>query len=295
MAYELIFDSCNDLGPSYDKDNGVTIIPLAFEMEGKRYLRYQDDRELSVDQFYKNQSDKIYGKTAQVTPIDFINHSTPFLKEGKDVFICPFSSGLSGTYQSALVAKSQLEADFPDRKIVVFDGRTVAPSYSLMIEEAVRLYRQGLSMEDLEAALKEERNHIYTWFAVNDLGALVHGGRVSKVSGFFAGALNIKPVLDVDLEGKLQVVSKAHGTRKALETLSNKVKETILEDGLKKKIYVSYGLEKNLADILIESLKKNVSEDLDIVVGRISPIIGVHTGPSIIALSWIGVDQNKTK
>mgnify|MGYP003204879922 FL=1 len=170
MAYELIFDSCNDLGPSYDKDNGVTIIPLAFEMEGKRYLRYQDDRELSVDQFYKNQSDKIYGKTAQVTPIDFINHSTPFLKEGKDVFICPFSSGLSGTYQSALVAKSQLEADFPDRKIVVFDGRTVAPSYSLMIEETVRLYRQGLSMEDLEATLKEERNHIYTWFAVNDLG-----------------------------------------------------------------------------------------------------------------------------
>lgn len=83
MAYELIFDSCNDLGPSYDKDNGVTIIPLAFEMEGKRYLRYQDDRELSVDQFYKNQSDKIYGKTAQVTPIDFINHSTPFLRKEK--------------------------------------------------------------------------------------------------------------------------------------------------------------------------------------------------------------------
>lgn len=288
----MLFDSCNDLGPDYDKEHdGVTIIPLAFEMNEQRYLRYQDDREISEDQFYQNQSNKIFGKTAQVTPIDFINFATPFLKEGKDIFIMPFSSGLSGTYQSALVAKSSLEDDFPERKIVVFDCRAVAPSYSALIEEAVRLYNVGLGMDELCESLTEFRNHIYTWFAVNDLGALVHGGRVSKFAGAIAGAFNIKPVLNVDMEGKLNVVAKAHGTKKALATIVDQIKSTITPEGKVKKFYVSYGLYKDLADSIIEMLKKEFGEDTKFEIGRISPIIGVHTGPSIIAISWYGTQQ----
>lgn len=292
MSYQLIFDSCNDLGPDYDKlHEGVTIIPLAFEMNDKRYLRYQDDRELSVDQFYQNQSEKIYGKTAQITPIDFINHATPFLKEGKDVFIMPFSSGLSGTYQSAMVAKSQLEMDFPERKIVVFDCCVVAPSYSLIIEETVAQYEKGMGIDELSEYLTEFKSHIYTWFAVNDLGALIHGGRVSKFAGAVAGALNIKPILNVDLEGKLNVVAKAHGARKALMTMVDKVKETVDEEGRNRKFYVSYGKDYALAETLIDLLRKEVGEDVKVELGRMSPIIGVHTGPSIIAIAWYGRKQ----
>lgn len=288
----MLFDSCNDLGPNYDKEHeGVTIIPLAFEMNGQRYLRYQDDREISEDQFYHNQSNKIYGKTAQVTPIDFINHATPFLKEGKDIFIMPFSSGLSGTYQSALVAKTSLEADFPQRKIVVFDCRAVAPSYSALIEETVRLYNEGLEMDELCEYLTEFRKHIYTWFAVNDLGALVHGGRVSKFAGTVAVAFNIKPVLNVDMDGKLNVVAKAHGAKKALATIVDQIKATITPEGKSMKFYVSYGLYKDLADSIIEMLKKEFGEDIKVELGIMSPIIGVHTGPSIIAITWYGKPQ----
>lgn len=294
MSYQMIFDSCNDLGPTYENDHAeLTIIPLAYEINGKKYRRFQDDRELSVDDFYKYQSDKIYGKTAQVSPIDFITYAKPFLEKGKDVFIMPFSSGLSGTYQSALVASQTLKEEFPERKIEVYDSFAAATCYSAMIEEADRLYKLGTSLEEMPKKLDEFRKHLHTWFAVNDLGALIHGGRVSKVAGFFAGAFQIKPILILTKEGKLEVVGKAHGTRKALEGLVNALSKDITPEGKEHPVYVSYGADKNLMEIVEDLSKKNASPFLKFIEGRISPVIGVHTGPSIICITWYGSDKQE--
>lgn len=92
MSYRLVFDACNDLSPHYDVQEGVEIVPLAYEIDGKRYLRYQDDRELSVDEFYKLGKDGKYGKTSQVPPSDFQAAARRYLKRGEDVFLMPFSS-----------------------------------------------------------------------------------------------------------------------------------------------------------------------------------------------------------
>lgn len=294
MPYQMLFDSCNDLGPTYEKDHEeLTIIPLAYEINGKRYRRFQDDRELPVDDFYKYQSDKIYGKTAQVTPNDFITYAKPFLEKGKDVFIMPFSSGLSGTYQSGVVATGTLKEEFPDRTIVIYDSLAAATCYSAMIEEAERLYQSGMPIEEMPSRLDAFRKHLHTWFAVNDLGALVHGGRVSKAKGFFAGVFSIKPILILDKEGKLDVVDKGHGTKKALEGLVEAMKKDITEEGKNHQVYVSYGADKSLLDTVIDLAKKKISPSLKFVEGRISPVIGVHTGPSIICLTWYGSDKQE--
>lgn len=160
-----------------------------------------------------------------------------------------------------------------------------------MIVKAVALWKEGVPLEDLSKRLYEHRKHLHTWFAVDDLGALIHGGRLGKVAGFFAGALKIKPVMILDGQGKLALAAKAHGRVKAIEAIASAMRSTITPEGRKLPIYCDYGEDASLAAEVVRKAKEEVDANLIFFQGRVSPVIGIHTGPSIIAVTWYGTEQ----
>jgi DegV family protein with EDD domain len=289
--YRIITDSCVDLPDSLAKELELDILPLKVTVKGKEYANHLDNREISPEEFYDLLRQQNTAKTTQGNPQDFIEILTPYLKEEIDILYLSFSSALSGTYNSGLIAKAQLLEEFPEREIVIIDTLCASMGEGLLVTLAARKRLGGESMEDVIDYVENIKLSISHLFTVSDLGHLRRGGRLSASSLVLGSLLNIKPLLHVNLKGELKVFGKSRGRFKSLNDLVTRMEKTY-DFERNEIIYISHGdcYEDAIyvRNLIIEKL--GLKED-QFLINHIGPVIGAHAGVNTLAIFYIGNER----
>ena len=287
--YVIVTDSSSDLSETMAREIGVEVLPMAFTMGGKTYHNYPDNREMDPKDFYQELREGGMATTSAVNVSDYTQMVEPILKEGKDVLILVFSSGLSSTYQSSVLAVEELRGKYPDRKIFTVDTLCASLGQGLLVWHAAQLQKAGKSIEEVRDWTEENKLHLCHWFTVDDLHFLKRGGRVSAATAVVGSMLQIKPVLHVDDEGHLINVGKARGRGASLTALVDHMKETAI-DPAEQTVFISHG--DCLADA--EKVAADVKARLgfkEVVINTIGPVIGAHSGPGTVALFFLGTKR----
>ena len=281
--YQIITDSGCDLPQSLLDTLGVKSVPLYVNFRGAE----QPD---SVDEGIKELYDGLRGgekaTTSAVNPDRWAAMIEPSLAEGKDAVVIVFSSGLSTTYQSAVIAGQELTEKYPDRKVYVVDSLCASLGQGLLVWYACRKRDEGMSAPELAKWLEENRRNLCHWFTVDDLMYLKRGGRISAATAVLGTMLSIKPVLHMDDEGHLINVSKARGRKASIDALARKFSE--LDGGFDNStVFISHGDCEEDAKYLAEKVKAEYGVK-EVVIGYVGAVIGSHSGPGTLAFFFLG-------
>ncbi|HIQ80423.1 MAG TPA: DegV family protein [Candidatus Scatavimonas merdigallinarum] len=287
--YVIVTDANTDLTPQMVEELEIAVMPMQFSILGKNYLLYPDNREMDIKEFYDLIRKGNMAATAQLNPNDIIQAFTPYLEEGKDLIYIAFSSGLSGTYASACMAKDELCRLFPQRKIVIVDSLAASMGEGLLVWHAVGQKRAGLDIEQLAQWVLDNRNHLCHWFTVDDLHHLKRGGRVSSATAVIGSALGIKPVLHVDDQGHLIPIKKVRGRKQSLDALVDMMRQTAF-DPKEQTVFISHGDALDDARY-VEKRVRDTFKCRDIHINYIGPVIGTHSGPGTVALFFMGTHK----
>ena len=282
MSYKIITDSACDLPLSMLEQLDVTTASLVVNFRGETRNDSVADQE--VKQLYDAMRGGEVATTSAINPDGWARVMEPVLQEGKDILVLAFSSGLSTTYQSAVIAASDLKEQYPDRKILVVDTGCAALGQGLLVWHVCKMRDTGMELEQLRDWAEEYKFHTAHWFTVDDLVYLKRGGRVSAATAVLGAMLNIKPVLHVDDEGHLISMVKARGRKAAIDTLVKKFDETN-PDYDQDMVFISHAdcLEdaKKLEQMM---LQRGVKE---VFIGNLGAVIGSHAGPGTLALFFM--------
>jgi len=284
--FTLTTDSTVDMPFSYLYENDVAFTRLKFTIDGNTYP--DGDPEMSGKIFYDLIRSGKTSVTTQVNIEEFKEFFKEALEKGKDVLHLSFSSGLSGTCNSAAIAANELLEEYPDRKVVVVDSLCASMGQGLLLDYAIGLRDEGKTIEEVRDWLENNKLKLVHYFTVDDLGHLQRGGRISKLTAVFGGLLNIKPILHVDDNGKLVSVGKIRGRRQSLNELVNMMEK--LQDGPQKKVFISHGDCEDDANYVADLVKERFGVEV-VMTNCIGPVIGGHSGPGTMALFFIGVHR----
>ena len=284
MSYKIITDSACDLPAAMLQQLDVTTTPLHLLFKGEDMCDTVDDSVIA--DFYAGMRDGEMGKTSAVNPDAWANVMEPALADGHDVLVLAFSSGLSTTYQSAVIAAEELLEKYPDRKIRVVDTLSAALGQGLLVWHTCKMRDAGLDLDGLAAWVEENKQYASHWFTVDDLVYLKRGGRVSAATAMVGTMLQIKPVLHVDENGKLVSMVKARGRKAAIDTLVKQML-TLGEGFDNETVFICH------ADCMhdAEKLKALVLEKTnakEVFIGNLGAVIGSHAGPGTLALFFMG-------
>lgn len=289
MGYKILTDATADL--STEMMAGlpeVEVIPMEITVGDDRYL-YGTSDGLDAEQFYELQRSGKYASTAQIPPYVYYEFFKKYLEQGLDVLYLSFSSGLSGTFQSSQIAMNELREYYPERKIVSLDTKGASIGEALLVREAARKQGEGMSVMDLKQWILAHRLEACHWFTVDQLEHLKHGGRISPATAAIGTMLQIKPLLHVDREGVLTVVEKPRGRKKSIECQLSRM-EKGWNPGFSREVIVAHGGNLPLAEQLKSAVAARFPE-AQIYVAEIGPVIGAHTGPDMLALSYWGTNR----
>ena len=287
--YVLITDSSADLSQEMVQELGVTVLPLSFTIQGKTYRNYPDNREMDLPLFYDMLRAGELATTSAVNVAEYTQAVEPILQEGKDVLILAFSSGLSSTYQSSVLAAEELREKYPDRKIYTVDTLCASLGQGLLVYLAVQEQRKGKNIEEVRDWAESTKLHLCHQFTVDDLHFLKRGGRISATTAVVGSMLQIKPVLHVDNEGRLINIGKARGRQASLKALVDKMEKTVTEEG-KKTVFISHGDCRKDAVAVADMVRERFGTQ-DIRINYVGPVIGAHSGPGTLALFYLGTER----
>lgn len=284
--YKIITDSTCDLPSTVIRELDVHVIPMEYILDEVSHFQDIEDEGEKTASFYGSLREGKVSSTSMINTARFMDVFEPYLKAGQDILHISFSSALSGSYNASRVAAEELKELYPERKILVLDSISASIGQGLLVYHAVLKKRQGLTHEELYVWLEEMKKQICHWFTVEDLMHLKRGGRISALSANIGTALNIKPILSVNMEGKLVNLGKVMGRKKSLSELIIKMKSSI-ESPENQVIIIGHGDSLKDAEFLASKLKNELHVK-EIIMTQIGPIIGSHTGPGMIGLTFIG-------
>ncbi len=287
--FYIITDSGCDLGQDRVDAWGLGYVPLSLNYPEKSHYIYADFRGLGVKEFYQSMRDGAAPTTSATTTAQWIEAALPALESGRDVLMMAFSSGLSGTYQSSVIAMQELRERFPERKIFAPDTLCVSLGLGLLLKDVVALRDNGGSIEEAVAFIENHKMKLAHWFTVESLIYLRRGGRISAATAIAGTVLGIKPILHVDDEGHLISMSKKRGRKASLEALADKVAETIV-DPEQQDIFISHG--DCIDDVkMLEQLLRQRIRFKDCYANYVGPVIGAHSGPGTMAVFFYGTGR----
>jgi DegV family protein with EDD domain len=291
-GYILSCCSTADLSKHHFEGRDIHYICFHFSLDGKSY---PDDLGASVpfDEFYKAMAEGADTKTSQVSTGDFINYFTPFLDQGLDILHVCLSSGLSGVYNSANIAKSELCAKYPDRKIYIVDSLGASSGYGLLMDALADKRDSGIGIDELHSWVNAHRLNLHHWFFSTDLTFYVKGGRISKTAALVGAMLKICPLLNMDMCGHLIPRYKIRSKKRVIEEIVNQM-EIHACDGrhYSGKCYISHSAcfeDARAVANLIEARFPDLNGKVEIY--NVGTVIGSHTGPGTVALFFWGDER----
>lgn len=288
---DFILSCCStaDLTKEHFEQRAISYICFHYELDGKQY---SDDlgQSMPFEDFYKAMANGADTKTSQVNAEEFKSYFEGFLKDGKDILHVCLSSGISGVLNSAMLAKEDLEEQYPDRKILVVDSLGASSGYGLLMDHLADLRDEGKTLEEIYQWAEEHKLNLHHWFFSTDLTFYIKGGRISKASGFIGGVLNICPLLNMDDQGRLIPRFKIRTKKKVIRAIVDKMEE-FADDGLEysEKCYISQsGCYEDAREVanLVEARFPKLKGKVEI--NYVGTTIGSHTGPGTVALFFWG-------
>ena len=281
--FVITADSTVDLPKAFLEEKQVPVVSLSYIIDG---ATYKDGEGLTSKEFYDKIREGAMPTTSQVNPEQARDLFEPILKEGTDILHIAFTSGLSGTYNSCRIAAEELCEEYPDRKIIVVDSLCAASGGGMLLYKALELKEQGKSFDEIVTWVEENKLHVCHDVTVDDLFHLHRGGRVSKASAVVGTIIKIKPIIHVNDEGKLIVIGKERGRKKALQTLVERMEEK--SQGFENDIVmITHGDALEDAEY-VKGLIQDKFGITNIMINPLGTVIGSHTGPGVIALFYMG-------
>ncbi|MBE5819107.1 MAG: DegV family protein [Clostridiales bacterium] len=294
--YKILVDSGCDLGMEFLRENDIDLITLSYFLDGVEHVDDGVDKE-AIKVLYDAMREGKSTSTSQPLQENIYQSFVKYAKQGVPVVYVTLSSGISGTYGSACIARNQCIEEYPDAKVEVVDSLSACGGYGLLVRRALEEKNNGMDFDSLVAWLNEKRHQLAHWFTVDDLEYLQRGGRVSKTVAVVGGVLKLKPVMRVDEEGHLVSAGIARGRKNALKELI-----TNIIDGCNAYIDTDYKqtICINHADCLEEALmcKKLLMENektSNVIVDNVGPTIGCHSGPGTMAIFCFANSRMKQK
>ena len=288
---DYIISCCStaDLTEEHFRSRDIHYICFHYELDGKQY---PDDlgKSMPFPEFYAAMANGAMTKTSQINAEEFEAYFEPFLKDGKDILHVCLSSGITGVINSAMIAKTNLEEKYPQRKICIVNSLAASSGYGLLMDKIADQRDAGLSLGELEQWILAHRLEVNHWFFSTDLTFYIRGGRISKTAGFVGGLLNICPLLNVNDEGKLIPRSKIRTKRKVIAAIVERMKENAANGAdYADKCYISQSAcleDAKAVAALVEEYFPHLKGKVEI--NDIGTTIGSHTGPGTVALFFWG-------
>lgn len=281
---KIICDVCADIPVSVANDRSIIMMPMTLTVNGVEQ-KYSADA-FDPKEFYDGMRQGDACSTSQINAENYVQFFKPVLENGDDIIYICLSSGLSGSYNSSLIAIDELKNEFPDRKICSIDSLGASLGEGLLTLQVAKLRDEGKSFEEITAWADENRHNVMLWFTVDDLKYLLRGGRVSKTSAIVGTLLDIKPVLQCNADGKLVPNKKVRGRKRAIHVLVEQIKKYGI-DVNGQEICISHCDALEDAIILQNEIAK-VYPDCTFIIGDIGAVIGSHSGPGTLALFFMG-------
>lgn len=285
--YYIYTDSTSDLPRKFYEDN-FGIINFPCYINGEEFQYGADD---DFKGFYNKIREGALPTTSMINPETFKDAFRPLLQEGRDILHISFSSGLSGTYECAVMAANELKEEFPKRKIALIDSKCATLGQGLLVYYALKKRAEGASAEENAAYLEDLKNHIYHDFTVENLFHLCRGGRLSRGEAIIGSVLQVKPLLLVNTEGKLISYDKVMGRRQSLRVLADRM-EAKMAGYNNEIVFIGHGDCQEEAEFLADRITKKYGIST-ILIDYVGPIVGAHTGAGLIALFYLASDKEK--
>lgn len=286
MTYQIITDATADL--SEELLTGlpeVKIIPMHVQVNGKEYL-FGPGGNITNEEFYAYLRAGQFATTSQINPQTYFQYFTKALAEGMDVLYLCFSSSMSGCFQAAGICIEELKEQYPERKIICIDTLCASVGEGFLVLEAAKRQAEGMEIDELASWVMENRMNVCHWFTVDVFDHLKYGGRVGAASAAIGTMLGIKPMLHVDNDGKLAVMEKPRGQKKAMEALLKRMDAGWMT-GFGQRVIIGHGDDLDKAKLL-QAEVANKFPNAEIQLAYIGPVIGAHTGPGMLAVIYWG-------
>ncbi len=283
MAFKIITDSGCDFPASMYEELGLHMVPLSVLYKDRTITEYSDD---FLKELYDGMRAEERASTSAINPEGWACAMEQYLSQGLDVLVLAFSSGLSTTYQSAVIAAEELKEKYPDRKIRVVDTLCASLGQGLLVWYAAKKQQEGLDVDQVADWAENNKLNLCHYFTPDDLMHLKRGGRVSAATAVAGTLLQIKPVLHVDNEGHLISIGKARGRKAALKALCDAMGDLALP-GENETVFISHGDCLEDAQYLADMIKEKYSTK-EVFISYIGAVIGAHAGPGTIALFFLG-------
>ncbi|HFI0256671.1 TPA: DegV family protein [Streptococcus suis] len=285
MAFKIVTDSTSDLPVNWVKENEITVLGLTINLDGATYETVGDNRLTSSDLLEKMETGGL-PTTSQVNVGQFEEVFEAAAKEGQEVLYLAFSSALSGTYQSGTIAREMVLDNYPNAVIEIVDTKAASIGEGYLVMQAVQARAAGKSLAETKALIEDLVPRLRTYLLVDDLNHLVRGGRLSKAAALIGGLVNIKPLISINADGKLEPIGKVRGRKKGIKemmslTLANLDHSTVM---------VAYTGDLETA----EAVKTSLLEDeqvTDVLVTELGPIIATHTGSGVLAIISVNKEE----
>ena len=283
MSYQIITDSGCDLSKDMLSKLQVTCVPLTLLFRNRVW---EDTTDEGLKTIYDGLRTGEVATTSAINPEQWSSVLEPVLAQGQDALVLTFSSGLSTTYQSCMIAAADLREKYPQRQIYVVDSLCASMGQGLFVWYACQNRDAGMELSELANWCEENKLNICHWFTVDDLMYLKRGGRVSATTAVLGTVLNIKPIMHVDNEGHLTKVSTARGRKASIQALAAKLETTGLP-GKNDVAFISHGDCLEDAEYLAQLLKEKHGVK-EVIIGYVGAVIGSHSGPGTLAFFFLG-------
>lgn len=288
MGIKIITDSACDLSREYIDNNNIGLLSLVLNLN-EELIKDDLGKTLSYKDFYGQMREGATPTTSQVNAHEFEEEFIKYVKNGDSIICITLSSALSGTFNSANIARNNILEEYPDANILLVDSLSVTSGQGLLVMKACEMRDRGLSAEEIVTWLEENKKKVIHSFVVDSLNHLKRGGRISATTAAIGGLLNIKLALYIDDDGKVMQGEKIKGKKKVLKFLANEVKEKAINSE-NETLYICHG------DCLedAETLKNMILEEVkfkNIVINYVGNVIGAHAGPGVLAVLFLGKNR----
>lgn len=287
MSFVVFTDGSANLPAS--KLEGITLLPCSYTVEGIQQEYLGDVDSFDSHTYYEQLKNGCTITTSLLNTHLFLSHFRPVLERGQDVVYIAMSSGISGTYQAALIAKEELEEEFPDRFIHIVDSHGCGFGSGLLAIRGAELNRMGVPVREAAALLDADVPHICQYFTVDDLNFLKRSGRVSGATAMIGTVLNIKPILYGTEDGHIVSCAKVRGRKKAIDALVEMYAQKQM-DSENRIVAISHGDCLEDAKTLAERIKE-VAPPKELILVPHEPFSGAHVGPGMLAVFFYGKER----
>ncbi len=283
----LLIDADGDLWYTQQEELGVQCISMPYTYNDRTYY-YDLGKNTDLKAFYDAMRGGAVATTQALNPEEYKEILEPIFAKGEDVLYVSFGHNMSGTFGHLDTACKELLGKYPERKLTVFDTKSICLGSGMQMVEAAKMKNAGASDEEILAFLNEFSKRLAMYFVVDDLVYLKRGGRLSAIAAFAGTVLGLKPILSTDGQGKLTAIEKISGTKKAVRAIADKVIATLT--GTEYNVYVMDADNSKLGDELAEMIRAGRPE-AKIVRQTVGPVIGAHCGPGTVGVIFVADER----